>query len=104
VPHPWGWKTRPHFFNDDAVRISGLTNPDGTTWPNVKPTIGSKWQIGMGNSVWWPDQEHSGDVSFKLTTNAPGPPELSSADLNNDGIVNFKDLAILADQWLTAGP
>jgi hypothetical protein len=43
----------------------------------------------------------SWDVAFELTTNEEGTP---SADLNHDKIVNFKDFAIFASQWLTAGP
>jgi len=31
-------------------------------------------------------------------------PKRPSADLNRDGIVNFKDFAFVADQWLTSGP
>ena len=30
------------------------------------------------------------------------PPDLES-DLNHDGIVNFQDMAILADHWLQSG-
>jgi len=68
-------------------------------WP---PMIGSVWNFGT--PIKWPedfDEQYSWDVAFELTTNEPGPPD---ADLNNDGTVNFKDLAILADQWLTAVP
>ncbi len=34
--YPWGWKTREHFFNDDAVRI----------WDPVAPVIGSNFVDG----------------------------------------------------------
>ncbi len=30
--HPWGWETREHFFQDDAVRFFGWPQPD-TTYP-----------------------------------------------------------------------
>jgi len=43
-PYPWGWKTRPHFFNDDAVRIANIQpDPTGINWPRQ---IGSQWASG----------------------------------------------------------
>lgn len=96
----WGWKTRRPEWNDDAVRIMAVSDASGLVhWP---PMIGSVWN--SGTPIKWPedsDEQYSWDVAFELTTNEPGPPD---ADLNNDGTVNFKDLAILADQWLTAVP
>ena len=99
--YPWGWKTRRPEWNDDAVRILRVSDASGLThWP---PAIGSLWNTGT--PIKWPedppDEAYSWDVAFELTTNEPGPP---NADLNNDGIVNFRDLAILADQWLTVRP
>ncbi len=88
----WGWKSRPHKFQDDAVSITALA--DGS-WP---PTKGAVWS--QGNPLKGPQNE-TWDLAFELTTNVPGPP---SADINNDGIVNLLDLAIMANQWLTAGP
>jgi hypothetical protein len=93
--YPWGWKSRPHFFNDDAVVIQSTNQ-----WPLV---IGSTWLSGYPIQ-WpaWPSLEGiSWDMAFELSTNEPGTP---SADLNGDGIVDFFDFAIFADQWLTAGP
>ncbi|MFA6177146.1 MAG: hypothetical protein WC765_11270, partial [Phycisphaerae bacterium] len=62
------------------------------------PIIGAQWMVGapieFPAGVSW-------DVAFELTTNEEGTP---SADLNHDKIVNFKDFAIFASQWLTAGP
>jgi hypothetical protein len=93
--HPWGWKTRPHQFNDDAVRIHGAS-----IWPL---TIGSVFNVGMPVQLpAWPDPAGvSWDLAFELTTNEPKAP--ASADLNYDGIVNLADFAIFASQWLTAG-
>ncbi len=92
----WGWKTRPHFCNDDAVKIVQLT--DGT-WP---PKIGSVW--GNGIPLEFPHCI-SWDLAFELTTNKicdpAGPP---NADVNHDNIVNLIDLSYLAAQWLTPGP
>ena len=87
--YPWGWKTRPHKFNDDAVRITGAS-----LWP---PAIGSVFNAGIPIEL----QGESWDLAFELTTNEPKAP--ASADLNYDGIVNLADFAIFASQWLTAG-
>ncbi|HBG78690.1 MAG TPA: hypothetical protein DDW84_07615 [Phycisphaerales bacterium] len=94
--NPWGWKTRPHYFNDDAIRVGMVIDPTGLNiWP---PIIGSQWM--MGAPIEFPAGV-SWDMAFELTTNEEGTP---SADLNHDKIVNFKDFAIFASQWLTAGP
>jgi hypothetical protein len=94
--YPWGWKTRPHHFNDDAVMISGVFDQSGiNVWP---PVIGSQWANGM--PIEFP-AGISWDMAFELTTNEEGTP---SADFNHDGIVNFVDFAVFANQWLTAGP
>jgi len=69
IEHPWGWKTRPHFFNDDAVRIWDTWLPDGMpAWP---PTMGAEWF--EGEPIWWPDPNTSWDLAFELTTNEPTP-------------------------------
>jgi hypothetical protein len=95
VQYPWGWKTRPHFFNDDAVRIQHTS-----IWP---PTIGSVFNAGIPVQLpEWPDPIGiSWDLAFELSTNEPKAP--ASADLNYDGIVNLADFAIFASKWLTAG-
>lgn len=66
--HPWGWKTRPWHFEDDAVRIMGTMHPDGTLWPpDLK--IGATWMIG--DPVFYPTEANSWDLSFELTTFMP---------------------------------
>ena len=103
--YPWGWKTRKPHWNDDAVQIWGIENqpfdwPAGfvpATWP---PIVGSYWKAGT--PIEYPAGV-SWDIAFELTTNAPDPNKPVSTDLYPDGIVNFKDFAILADQWLTSG-
>ena len=87
---PWGWKTRPHFFNDGAVRILQLE--DGS-WP---PTVGETWY--SGKPVEYP-QRISWDMAFELTTDRPEY-EVPIPDLNMDGIVDFADFAYFADHWL----
>lgn len=93
VQYPWGWKTRPHFFNDDAVRILGTA--DGL-WP---PKLGSAW--GHGNPVEYPPGT-SWDLAFELSTNEPKAP--ASADLDYSGFVDLADFAIFAAQWLKTIP
>jgi hypothetical protein len=93
--YPWGWKTREHFFNDDAVRIW-----DANIWPPHVCT----WYNG-GDPIRWPDPNTSWDMAFELTTNRPDtnlPP--GSPDLNHDGMVDFKDFAIFAAHWLKSVP
>jgi hypothetical protein len=96
--YPWGWKTRPHYFNDDAVRIWKLVDGSGSeTWPPVKGVV---WQDGK--PVEFP-QGISWDLAFELTTNKPEPVG-PSPDLNLDNIVNWLDVAIVANSWLETIP
>jgi hypothetical protein len=92
--YPWGWKTRPHFFNDDAVRIFQLQ--DGT-WPPVR---GAAWLAGK--PVEYP-VGLSWDLAFELTTNEPER-DVPILDLDLNGIVNLGDFRFFADQWLTVWP
>ncbi|MDH7601256.1 MAG: hypothetical protein QHI38_03825, partial [Armatimonadota bacterium] len=63
VPFPWGWKTRPHFWNDDAVRIWQVADPAGmSSWP---PKIGYSWL--QGQEIQYP-RDVSWDLAFELTT------------------------------------
>ncbi len=96
IQHPWGWKTRPHKFNDDAVQIQ-----NATIWP---PAIGAVYNAGVPIQLpVWPDpQGVSWDLAFELSTNEPKAP--ASADLNYSGFVDLADLAIFATQWLTTQP
>ncbi len=59
-PFIWGWKTRPHYSKDDAVRI---TSTKFGEWP---PMVGSQW--GNGIQLECP-QWCSWDLAFELTTN-----------------------------------
>jgi hypothetical protein len=93
---PFGWKTRPHFYNDDATRIGMVIDPTGLNiWP---PVIGSQWSNGM--PIEYPAGT-SWDLAFEITTNEPKAP--ANADLNYDGFVDLADLALFAQQWLTTG-
>jgi hypothetical protein len=99
IEYPWGWKTRPHKFMDDAVRIM---DTDGN-FPASPPAIGDHWtggehvylDGGEGMEISW-------DLAFELTTNVP--PKKRTPDLNYDGIVDVEDLAELASQWLQTAP
>lgn len=100
IRYPWGWKTRPHFFNDDAVRI--FMTPDGI-WP---PKLGSTF--GQGEPIQLPPYPSPGgmswDMAFELTTNVKPPCHTLEADINHDCIVNLLDLRIMAQQWLMTSP
>jgi hypothetical protein len=102
--YPWGWKTREHFFNDDAVRITNTNNPtSGTAWPPTPPTVGSLWVLG--NPIFWPDPCDTWDMAFELTTNQPAyVDDPIPGDLNADRIVNLIDLDIMAGNWLETWP
>jgi len=86
--YPWGWKTRPHFFKDAAVRIKSVNAP----WP---PVLNSNWV--SGNKVQYP-KGTPWDLAFELTTNSSIIPP--PVDYNGDGIVDFQDFAIFAEHWL----
>jgi len=87
--YPWGWKTRPHFFNDDAVRIM---DP-------IAPILGDNWVNGEPITF----QDASWDMAFELTTNEPEPGS-SPVDLNPDGAVNFSEFVVMAGNWLRGSP
>ena len=61
VEHPWGWKTRPRMFNDDAVIIRKPTNPH----------IGDQFE--EGKPIYWPDPNKSWDMAFELTAKTVAP-------------------------------
>jgi hypothetical protein len=92
--YPWGWKTRPHHFNDDAVRIYQVQSG---IWP---PALHDIFQDGT--PLEYPEKV-SWDLAFELTTNKPEPIG-PCADLNLDGIVNLVDYSIMSSQWLEPCP
>ena len=65
------------YWNDTAV----ASVDDGATWFELEQPPGTML-----------------DLAFMITGRPP------SADLNKDGIVDFKDFAFMASQWLTSGP
>ena len=100
--YPWGWKTRPHFYNDDAVRIQQTSQG---TWP---PVLGSTLIMTDVDPVEWP-QGVSWDLAFELTTNEPAyvddpiPGDVAGAGgvLVPDGTVDLNDLAVVGANWLS---
>jgi hypothetical protein len=64
--YPWGWKTRPHYYQDDAVWI---TSTQGGEWP-PRASVGSRW--GTGSQIEFP-QWYSWDLSFELVTDVNDP-------------------------------
>jgi len=73
----WGWKTRRHFWNDDAVRI----------FAPLPPLPGQPFLAGQPIE----NAEGTWDMAFILTTPEPGPP-VCVGDLNGDGQVSFGDI------------
>jgi hypothetical protein len=94
IDYPWGWKTRPHMFNDDAVRIMATD-----MWP---PVVGSTYMDGM--PIEYPAGV-SWDYAFEITTNKPVYCDIPlTGDFNCDKIVNFIDFAVFANNWLAIAP
>ena len=96
--YPWGWKTREHFFMDDAVRIDQVNNSDGTIWP-PSPLVVNQSLFASGRPVEFPEQV-TWDLAFELTTNEQEPCHGIQSDLNHDCKVDLPDLAIFASEWL----
>lgn len=102
ITHPWGWKTRPHHFQDDAIRMTQVDNSNGTKWPGVTGqfmpyTLGAKWMDGkpvkLDGETW--------DLAFELTTNEPGYEDNPiPGDLDLNGKVDLADFAIFGRHWL----
>jgi len=112
----WGWKTRPHFFNDDAVRIHDIEEADGSLWPwgtmpmqPWPPHVGAHWLAGepVEAAAWVEGQVMwlSWDLAFELTTNEPAYEDHPiPGDLNVDKKVDLLDFAIFAAHWLDVHP
>ncbi|MBP8605123.1 MAG: hypothetical protein KBI46_04670 [Phycisphaerae bacterium] len=99
IANPWGWKTRPHLFNDDAVRI--IATAEGL-WP---PQVGSVFGKGIPIQIpEYPAPGASWDLAFELTTNQKPPCHTLQGDINHDCVVNLHDFAILASDWLLTSP
>ena len=98
IQYPWGWKTRPHKNLDVAGVITDLSGQ----WPPL--TVGNTIVSGffpllLPNPQWYPEG-FPFDLAFELTTNEQLPCHGLISDLNHDCVVNFKDFAIMANQWL----
>lgn len=99
--YPFGLKTRPKYFQDDAVRIFDAINPTGgITWP---PTVGDSW--ANGEEILGPDGE-SWDICFQLTTE--GTEEVDWGDAPDGvGAIGYQTLAannganhVIGGPWL----
>lgn len=87
VDHVWGWKTREHFWNDDAIILQF----------SEVPTTGAEYEGGVPIE----NIEGSWDMAFELTTN----PEhcCDCGDFDHNGTIDLNDVRILAKNWLWAG-
>ena len=46
----WGWKTRPHYYGDDAVRLIGQYLPGqepGASWQPIEYPTGTSWDMAF---------------------------------------------------------
>jgi hypothetical protein len=95
IPHPWGWKTKPHEFKDVAVLIDDVNglpinagNVVNSFWPLVLPSI--------------QEPQEAFDLAFELSTNDKEPDKCydDEGDINHDCIVNIVDFRLLAEDWL----
>jgi hypothetical protein len=75
--YPWGWTTRPYFFNNAAARVTGVAaaGQHGSSWP---PALGSQWLAG--ESIEYP-RGTKWDMAFELLTNQADPTDRSGADV-----------------------
>jgi hypothetical protein len=79
---PWGWETRKHFYNDDAVRI--FADPRKGDWPYPADRIEP---IKLDFVTW--------DLSFELLTRGRACwecPFWALGDINGDGYVTAGDV------------
>ena len=90
--YQWGWKTREHFYNDDAVRIFFPTNPV----PGDEYYEGEPIEYPPGTS--W-------DMAFVLTT-IDLQPTCYCRDVNCDGFIDSLDLGAVKNpaNWLLPVP
>ncbi|MEK6797963.1 MAG: dockerin type I domain-containing protein [Planctomycetota bacterium] len=87
---PWGWKTREHFFNDDAVVILD---------PNM-PVPGMEFRDGRPLET--PDGV-SWDMAFVLTTQTPGRTKWEQWPKPTLPGLHAHDGIVLADNWECTG-
>ncbi len=64
---PWGWTTRPLFFDSAATQVASVStaSADASTWP---PSLGCTWFSGA--QIDSPDG-NAWDLAFQLLTNKP---------------------------------
>jgi hypothetical protein len=85
--YQWGWTNHKHFYNDDAV--SGYWDYSGPPEPEWK------WEEIFDQTG------ASADLSFMLFTD---PNKCySCADYDSSGLINFKDFAQFALEWMWSG-
>jgi hypothetical protein len=108
---PWGWKTRPHHFNDDAVRIYVPTNPDeGDAYEQGDPvtdSTGRSWDMAFVLTTACPEATIRAAEPRNGTIDARQP-NIPGSDLPRQGIgspgmagSDFEPIRILLDPPVT---
>lgn len=82
----FGWKTSMNHWNDDAVWGEGFEPFFGPWFELIYPDQHPK----AGDSI---------DLAFEILTSMPNYC-CNCPDFNNDGVINFKDFWVFANDWL----
>ncbi len=126
---PWGWKTRQHFFEDDAIRILDplapqvgdrfqqgrpIEHPQGVSWDmafaltSTKEVIYSKWSQYPGDpsinfdaasDIWLPQEEIPPTTKWEQAPNAEYP-GVRAHDFYDGNVVRQ---LVAANDWLCEG-
>ena len=114
--YPWGWTNHKHIFNDDAAAWE--QNPTGLwEWTPLTDQTGRTEDMSFilftdpNECCSCANYNHDWIINFLDYADFAdnwqwfGPPGgYNNADLNCDGVVNFKDLEIFVLQWLSYCP
>jgi len=115
--YDWGWTNHKHVFNDDAVAGSYDPAADVWSWIDLYDQLGNSEDMSFilftdpNECFCCPDYNSDGIINFLDYANFAddwfwsGPPGgYNHSDLNCDGIVDFYDLDILTQLWLSGCP
>ena len=114
----WGWTSHPHVFNDNAVSVGYVWDPD-EHWHWAELNYQNGGDMDMCFVLFTDPAECSGCANYNSDSTVnfldwadfaddwqwTGPASCyNNSDLNCDGVANFKDVRIFALQWLGSCP